>query len=458
MEKVFISYSSRDHEWAADVCRLLEEHGAVCFLDQRDLDRTKSSWAAELVRALTESRHAVLLLSRSSAVSNEVLNEMANASARGIDIIPVLKENIPIPEELMYYIRKYEWIHLYEYSEENGEELLCERVTGKKTHSEHKMAVRIDTPELTQYEDACFAGINNGGYGAGLDKCLLQNGVSGWKPEDVVLEEVDYSDFTFASIGMAELDAAYEEYCQTREVQKMRNRGNDRTRWMLAGIYQNRKIFLTLQKTRYSMTSFWWNQVRHNEEMQKKMARHVFDMEDEFYPNSFCLHLILETQDEYLIGTRISNNKKNDYGRSIAVTVGEQISEIDFASNTVNNDQFIHQWVKRTMIEELNFKNEDYERYVDLSSIRVLALSYEGDIYNFALPVFVRLKMDSEGFLAYLNTINRSIDEFTDIIPFTAQEALDITRSYADAEKRTMYHPSSFLRALLYAMYKGADQ
>lgn len=191
--------------------------------------------------------------------------------------------------------------------------------------------------------------------------------------------------------------------------------------------------------------------------MQIEMARRVFDHEEQFYPNSLCLHLILETQDGKLVGTKISNNKKNDYSRSIAITVGEQITEIDFANKTTDNDQFINQWVKRTLIEEFNFQNEDYEKYVDLSSIRVLALSYEGDIYNFALPVFVRLKMDYDGFIAYLNATNKSIEEFTDVLPITEQEALAITRAWKEPELRSKYHPSSFLRALLYAAYKGAD-
>ncbi len=458
MDKVFISHSNQDLVWAESVCHMLEKNGAKCFLDQRDLDRTNSSWPAQLVQALTESNHIVLLLSRASSVSEEVLNEIANASAYGIDIIPILRENISIPNELMFFIRKYEWIHLYDYSEDSGYMLLCERVLSKKLGIHRNLAVRVDALDLVLYEVECFDDINNGGYGAGWDKCLIQNGVSGWKPDDIVLEKVVLSDFNFSAIGKPELDVEYHSFCMTDEIQRMKARGNDRTRWMLTGIYQNQKIFLTIQKTCYSMTSFWWNHIRNNAEMQKEMAKFVFDQEEQFFPNSLCLHLILETQDEKLIATRISNNKKNDYGKSIAVTVGEQITEIDFANKLTYNDQFIYQWVKRTMIEELNFKNEEYEKYVDISSIRVLALSYEGDIYNFALPTFVRLKMNYDGFLKYVNAINKSIDEFTDIFPLTAQDALAITRAWGDEQLRRKYHPSSFLRALLYAVYKGADK
>ena len=457
MEKVFISHSSKDHIWAEEVCSLLEGQEIKCFLDKRDLDRAKSSWPTELMRELIESKHVILLLSKSSCSSTEVLNEIANASAYGVDIVPVLLENISIPSEMMYFIRKYEWIHLYEYSEEDGKTILCERILGQKYRPRKECAVRVEIHEFTKYEAECFDGINNGGYGAGWDKCIIQNGISGWKPCDIVLESVLNSAFEFASIGRPELDEEYLAFCQTNEVQKMRARGNDRTRWMLVGIYQNQRLFLSLQKTCYSMTTFWWNQVRDNHELQKNMAKQVFDREEVFFPNSFCLHLILETQDEQLICTRISNNKKNDYGRSIAISIGEQISEIDFSFNTTNNDQFINQWIKRTIIEELNMRNEDYEKYVDISSSRVLALSYEGDIYNFALPVFVRLRMNYEGFIAYLNSVNRSIDEFTDIIPMTAQEAIEVTRLWSETDRRKEYHPSSFLRALLYSTYKGVN-
>lgn len=457
MKKVFISHSSKDNEWAAHICSLLEQYDIRCFWDERDLDRTKSDWPSELIRSLMESDHVVLLLTRSSCTSPEILNEIANASASGIDIIPVLQDNIPIPLRLMYFIRKYEWIELFEYSEEAGELLLCKRILGEKVKEYSEMAVKVEPNELTQYEADCFEGINNGGYGAGWDKCLIQNGVSGWKTSEIVLETVLYSEFSFSSINMPELDDSYKAYCLRPEILRMKSRGNDRTRWMLAGIYQNNNLYLTLQKTRYSMASFWWSQIRDNPNKQKEMAKKVFDQEEIFFPNSLCLHVILETQDEKLICTRISNNKKNDYGKTIAVTVGEQISEIDFANCTSNNNQFIDQWVKRTMIEEFNIQNKDYEKYVDVSSIRVLALSYEGDIYNFALPVYVRLRMSYEGFITYLNKTNKSIDEFTDVIPLNAKEALEITKAWNNPELRGNYHPSSFLRALLYATYKGAN-
>ena len=458
MKKVFISYSSRDLEWAKEICLLLESNSAKCFMSARDLDRTKPGWAAELVKALADSDYMLLLLTRDSAASNEVLNEVSNASASGKNIIPILKENLPVRDDLMYFIRKYEWICLFDFSEEDGKKILLGRIFGSRPDNVRSAAVRVSAKELTQYEDVCFAGINVGGYGAGFDKCLMQNGVNGWKTSDVVLEEVIDEEFTFASAGMPELDEEYKAYCQTKEVKKMQARGNDRTRWMVAGLYQNNRIFVTLQRTKYSMTSFWWDKIRNDPLMQKKMARQVFEQEDVFFPNSFCLHVILETQDEKLICTRISNNKKNDYAKSIAVTLGEQISEIDFASNTFNNDAFTDQWIKRSLIEELNIFVEDYEKFVDVSSVRVLALSYEGDIYNFALPVYVRLKMDYDGLITYLNSSNKNNSEYTEIIPMTAAEALDITKSWNDVEKRSIYHPSSFLRALLYAIYKGADK
>lgn len=83
---------------------------------------------------------------------------------------------------------------------------------------------------------------------------------------------------------------------------------------------------------------------------------------------------------------------------------------------------------------------------------------YEGDIYNFSLPTYVRLRMAYEGLLTYMNSTRANIDEFTEIIPKTALEALEITRSWDTEDGRHAYHPSSFLRALLYALYKGADR
>ena len=458
MKKVFLSHSSVDIKWAEEICIFLEKNGVKCFLSERDLDRTKDNWPTELIKASEKSDCILLLLTRSSAVSNEVLNEIANASAKGIKIIPLLKENIPVRDELMYYIRKYEWICLFDYSEENGKKLLVKRIVGSKGEKVCEPAVKVKVKSYVRYEDECFSGINTGGYGAGLDKCLMQNGVAGWSSEDIIIEDVDYEEFSFSSIGMPELDEEYKEYCKSAEVKRMQLRGNDRTRWMVSGLYQNNKIFISLRKTRFSMTGFWWSHVRDDSKMQRKMAKHVFDQEEIFYPNSFCLHLIIETYDEKLLCTKTSVNKKNDYAKSIAVTIGEQISEIDFADNISGNSGFVDQWVKRSVIEEFGMFSEDYDKYVDVSSIRVLALSYEGDIYNFSLPVYVRLKMDYEGFLSYINATNRNNNEYTDIISVTDKEAIEITKAWIDPDKRADYHPSSFLRALLYAVYKGADK
>ncbi len=458
MKSIYISYSSINSDWARSLCGMLEEHGGSCFLAERDLDRTRPDWAKQLMEALVNSSKVILLLSRASNSSQEVLNEIANASARGIEIIPILRENLPISDVLMYFIRKYEWIQLFDYSEADGTAIICKRILGLEKEAVPMRPEPVAVNELTQYEDECFADIQTGGYGAGYDKCLIQNGVKGWSPSDIVLEEVSDDAFTFSDIGRPELDEEYRAYCGTPEIRKMQMRGNDRKRWMLDGYYQNSRIFLTVRSTTYSMASFWWNRVRNHPDVRKSMAESVFAQDDTFYPNSLCLHLILETLDGQLICTRISNNKKNDYVRSIAVTLGEQLSEIDFGENRSYNNSFVEQWIKRALIEEFGFHNAEYEKYVDTSSYRVFALSYESDIYNFALPVYVRLRMDYQGLLTYVNSMRVSIDEFTEIIPKTAAEALEITRSWSREAEREKYHPSSFLRALLYAMYKGADR
>lgn len=315
----------------------------------------------------------------------------------------------------------------------------------------------ITLNKLLLQENPCFGGIQSGSYGVGFDKCLVSNGAAGWAPEDVLLEYVEHGEFSFEAIDRLDLAEAYKAFCNTAEIRKIETRGNNRTRWMLSEIYQNERLFLSLQKTRWSATTFWWNQIRDNREKQAQLARHTFIDGAPFFPSSFCLHLIIESADDYLVCARISVNKKNDYATTIAVTIGEQIDEEDFSSDEAKQKPLVCVWCERAMLEEFGFTPGEYQQYVDTTSIRVLGINYEGDIYNFSLPVYMKLNLKFADLLSYMAGNPVSNQEFTELIPMTKEDVVAVLEQTGDPAVSRQYHPSSFLRMLQYLNYRYPD-
>ena len=453
MKKIFISHSSKDISVTEKLCNVLESQNVQCWYSERDLDKSTNYWQDVLMSSINTCKAVLLLITKNSVASEQVYNEITNASSQGKLIIPYFTDNISLPQKYEYYLTKYEWITAYNMSDDAALSILFKKLSIAKSENQAKIT-NVPINDILKNENICFDGILNGGYGMGYDKCIISNGSCGWSPEQIYIEDIDHNEFSFSSEGDLELEAKYAQFCQSAEYKKMEARGNNRTRWMVSDLYQNENLYISLKKTKWSQTTFWWNQIRDNPEMQKKMALHTFSEQLPFYPNSLCLHLIIETADNLLIATKVSRNKKNDYAYTVAVTIGEQINSSDFSSGTTNNNFFIYDWCKRALIEELGFTNENYNIFTDESSIRVLGVTYEGDIYNFALPTYVKLNLTYDALIAYMSTCARSTDEYTEILKFEKEEILNVLQNASSKEVEERFHPSSFLRFLLYLSYK----
>lgn len=454
-KKVFISHSSQDIAFTERLVNFIEDLGQPCWYSERDLDKRTNRWADELMLSIEMCSAVVLLVTKNAVVSNEVENEIVNASAKNKQIIIFLLENVSLPPRWEFYVKKHQWIHAYNMTEDEALGILADKLS--IVYRTNTVVTEVSTNSVLLQEHACFRDIKTGGFGIGYDKCLMSNGTGGWAPKQVYIEEVDTNAFSFDAIGEHQLEQAYQAFCNSDEYARMNRRGNNHDRWMITDLYQNENVYISIQKTNWSQTSFWWNRVKDNLPMQQQMATHAFCTQVPFYPNSFCLHLIVETADEKLVCTKVSNNKKNDYAYTIAATIGEQLEQTDFSSGDMNNNVFVYAWCKRAFLEEFYFKNENYHSYVDESSIRVLGITYEGDIYNFALPVYIKLKITYDSLLSYMASSAKNTEEFSDILYYTKEEILEILRSANTPEAKDRFHPSTFLRFLLYINYKAPD-
>src|SRR6516162_3696028 len=106
MSKVFISYSNTDQAWAVKVAESLDHLGFEYFLDRASL-RAGTNWEGQILGALLDCDHLVVLWSKQAQASDWVSKErarfetkwqklnqsMAPAMAPGHALVHILLDN-----------------------------------------------------------------------------------------------------------------------------------------------------------------------------------------------------------------------------------------------------------------------------------------------------------------------------------------------------------------------------
>lgn len=176
----------------------------------------------------------------------------------------------------------------------------------------------------------------------------------------------------------------------------------------------------------------------------------------EYLPHSLCLHLAIVTADKQVVVTSISRFKKNDYAFTKAVTLGEQIESTDFENQTSFHDDFIERWIKRALSEEFGIDEKQYHTITGKNAIHVLALDFEGDIYNFSFMVVLDLKVKYEVFKDEVYRNPARDKEYDRMEGMPLEKIPEELKRWEKKEERTQYHPSSYLRMYLtYIHYYG---
>ena len=251
MKFVFISHSSQDIAFTERLVNFIEDLGQPCWYSERDLDKRTNHWADELMLSIEMCSAVVLLVTKNAVVSNEVENEIVNASAKNKQIIVFLLENVSLPPRLEYYVKKHQWIHAYNMTEDEALGILADKLS--IVYRTNTVVAEVSTNSVLLQEHACFRDIKTGGFGIGYDKCLMSNGTGGWAPKQVYIEEVDTNAFSFDAIGEHQLEQAYQTFCNSDEYMRMNRRGNNHDRWMITDLYQNENVYISIQKTLYAL-------------------------------------------------------------------------------------------------------------------------------------------------------------------------------------------------------------
>ena len=128
-KKFFVSHVSQNLEDVKKIVDFVESTtGRKCWYSERDLDKSRSGWPERLMEALVNCDKVILYLTRDAARSGEVENEIANASAKGIGIVPLIMDGVKIPDTFNYFLRKYEWINCFQLEESTYKDLLRKRL------------------------------------------------------------------------------------------------------------------------------------------------------------------------------------------------------------------------------------------------------------------------------------------------------------------------------------------
>jgi hypothetical protein len=109
---VFISYSTKNKTAAEDLVTGLEEAGISCWIAPRDC-APGIPYGASIIQAIEGCRLFVLLFSRDSNGSKQVLREVDHASSRDLDILPVLIEEVQPSGAMSYYLGPEQWFEAY---------------------------------------------------------------------------------------------------------------------------------------------------------------------------------------------------------------------------------------------------------------------------------------------------------------------------------------------------------
>ncbi len=106
---VFLSYASADASVAIQVCEYLENHGVSCWMAPRDV-KPGAQYADAIVRAISDAKALVLVLSANSVGSSHVGREIERAASKHKQIIALKVDAAVLTPALEYFLSESQWI------------------------------------------------------------------------------------------------------------------------------------------------------------------------------------------------------------------------------------------------------------------------------------------------------------------------------------------------------------
>lgn len=208
-------------------------------------------------------------------------------------------------------------------------------------------------------------------------------------------------------------------------------------------------VKLDVKRVKWSEFQFFRRNIE-NENFRKEHLQKILNTdintksETIDFPNSLCLHLIVETSDEKILLTQNSVRKKGDYAGSWACSIGEQIDFEDFKAS--DPDDVPQYWVKRALEQELGVTSKNFGP----NNIRFMALNLEANNINFAIVAIVTLNINYKQLNAVMDK-HPKVDEEYDDWKFIGFEEIHNELVHS---KQIPHHPSTGIRLIYASLYK----
>ncbi|WP_170979338.1 toll/interleukin-1 receptor domain-containing protein [Roseomonas sp. HF4] len=109
---VFLSYASADRAAADAVCAALESRGIACWMAPRDVS-AGADWGEAILTAIGRAHAMVLVLSRHTAASVHVRNEVVTAVSQSLALVPVRIEDCQPGGALRLHLAGSHWLNVF---------------------------------------------------------------------------------------------------------------------------------------------------------------------------------------------------------------------------------------------------------------------------------------------------------------------------------------------------------
>ncbi|WP_188970682.1 TIR domain-containing protein [Neoroseomonas lacus] len=109
---VFLSYASTDRAAAEAVCAALETRGIRCWIAPRDVP-AGADWGEAILTAIGRAHAMVLVLSRATANSVHVRNEVVTAVSQSLALVPVRIEDCQPGGALRLHLAGSHWLNVF---------------------------------------------------------------------------------------------------------------------------------------------------------------------------------------------------------------------------------------------------------------------------------------------------------------------------------------------------------
>ena len=109
---VFISYTTKDKQWADMACAVLEGHRVRCWIAPRDIT-PGTEWGAAILDAINSCRMMVLIFSANTNGSEHVRREVDRATGKRLTVLLFRVEDVKPAGSLEYALCTRHWLDAF---------------------------------------------------------------------------------------------------------------------------------------------------------------------------------------------------------------------------------------------------------------------------------------------------------------------------------------------------------